>query len=121
MVTITETWIYGHKVRSTKLLNALSGQIVNEVNIQIIGKLPAYYDIAEYLWGKNVDIDSDGNSESPEDNDWSELTLILRSDENQRIDIDQIEGNSKQLILRATTNELLSSVLKFLKQYGAIH
>ena len=67
---------------------------------------PGYYSIAEYLWGKGVDIDSDGNSESPEDGNWTELTIIKRSDTKQRIDIDLF--NENPLTLKISGPKVLS-------------
>ena len=88
--------------------------------IEVISNLPPYYQIAEYLWGHCCDIDSDGNSDHPDSTDWSELTLILRSDENQRIDIDPLENQPNQLIMKSEIPELLDSVERFLREKQAI-
>lgn len=94
--------------------------IVYKANIEIVDDLPPFYKIAEFLWGKNANVDSDGNSETPEDRRWSELTLILREDESQRIDIDPIADDPKKLVVRANSNELLLLVVDFLNQCGSI-
>jgi|SRR5687767_8056017 hypothetical protein len=49
-----------------------------EVRIARPGPRPAFYCVAEHLWGKECDVDSDGNSESPDDTNWTELDLHLR-------------------------------------------
>ena len=69
--------------------------------------------------GEDPHIDSDGDSYDPDSTSWTELTLILRSDENQRIDIDPIEGKNA-LMLRTTSKELKLKVLSFLKNHGSI-
>ncbi len=86
--------------------------------MDLIGALPPYYEIAEYLWGKDPNIDSDGDSYVPESTNWTELTLILRSDETQRIDIDPIEGRNA-LMLKTTSEELKTKVISFLKDHGS--
>lgn len=87
--------------------------------LELIGNLPKFYEIAEYLWGKGVNIDSDGDSYDPKSTNWTELTLILRSDETQRIDIDPIEGGNA-LMLKTTSKELKEKVISFLKSHGSI-
>ena len=91
-----------------------------KIQLDLIGELPPYFQIADRLWGEDVDIYSDGNSISPESTCWDELTLILRSDETQRIDIDPADGEENTLILRASTRELAMSVVSFLRQQGSI-
>lgn len=94
-------------------------KIVERV-LEINGELPPYYLIAEELWGKDCNFDSDGNSDHPDSVEWNELTLILRSDETQRIDIDPIGDDSRKLMLRSEIPALLDSVQEILKDYGAI-
>lgn len=87
--------------------------------LEVIDKMPPFYKIADALWGVGANIDSDGNSVAPDSTDWTELTLILRSDETQRIDIDPIE-ESNDLMLRSESSDLLHKALSYLKNYGAI-
>jgi len=91
-----------------------------ETEIEIIGDLPAYYKIAYAVWGESADFDSDGNSYNSESVSWNELTLILRSDQNQRIDIDPIEGKNR-LLLKTTSMRLNESVINYLRGYGSIN
>ena len=86
--------------------------------VELVGKMPPYYDIAEFLWGKSVDIDSDGNSEHSRSVDWNELTIILRSDESQRVDIDPAEDGF--LYIGSEDKKLLARVVSYLQIYGAI-
>ena len=90
-----------------------------KTKIDLVGPLPPYYKIAYSLWGQGADFDSDGNSYDPESTSWTELSLILRSDENQRIDIDSLEGKNS-LMLRTTSTELKEKVMQFLRNHGAI-
>lgn len=38
---------------------------------------PPYGRVADHLWGSKANIDSDGNSRTPDDTQWTELSLIL--------------------------------------------
>ena len=91
-----------------------------EVEIEIIGPMPAYYKIADHIWGVDADIDSDGNSETADSTDWNELTIILRSDREQRIDIETISKKKNSLLLCASSNELSESAMRFLREHGSI-
>ena len=90
-----------------------------KTKLDLIGPLPPYYEIAYSLWGEGVNFDSDGDSYDPESTSWTELTLILRSDENQRIDIDPIKEKSS-LMLKTTSRELKEKVILFLQKQGSI-
>ena len=91
-----------------------------ETKIEVIGEMPPCFDISNFLWGVDASIDSDGNSDSADSTNWNELTLVLRSDINQRIDIEPVEGLPKFLMLRATSKDLIQSVVSFLQHYGTI-
>jgi hypothetical protein len=91
-----------------------------EVEIEIIGPMPAYYKVADHLGGADSDIDSDGTSETAESTDWDELTIILRSDREQRIDIETISSKENSLLLCASSKELSESAMQLLREHGAI-
>lgn len=91
-----------------------------KIEIQLIGALPPYFLISDYLWGEGAKIDSDGNSVTPQDINWTELTLILRSDKEKRIDIDPVEGKPDVLILKSADEKLAHSVVSYLRAYGAV-
>jgi hypothetical protein len=56
------------------------------------GPRPSYVEVADHLWGEGCNIDSDGDSDPRDATDWTELTLILRPDLEERVDVDPIEG-----------------------------
>lgn len=62
--------------------------ITNDYFVQITpeGPLPACYLVAEHLWGPGCNIDSDGDSKTPDDRHWTELTLTLRTEPGLRVD-----------------------------------
>jgi hypothetical protein len=93
---------------------------MRKLKLRKIGPMPPYYDIAEYIWGKDVNIDSDGDSYSPDSTDWTELTLILRSDTSQRVDIDPSPSDSDLLVLEASYQHLTDKAVTFLKVRGSV-
>ncbi len=101
-------------------LNAIENSRMEEIEIHIIGELPEFTKIAENLWGPDTDYDSDGDAINPKSISWSELTLIRRSDESQRIDIDPVNQNPKHLVVRSVSLELVQRVISYLQQYGSI-
>lgn len=62
------------------------------------GPRPPSYEVAQELWGGR-DYDSDGDSQAADDSNWTELTVSLRPDCVERIDIDPI-GTADRLVLR---------------------
>jgi hypothetical protein len=91
-----------------------------EITIEKVGSFPSCFEISDFLWGKQADIDSDGNSNTPESIDWTELTLQLRDEAEERIDIDAIEGKVGLFKLKASSEVLARKTFDFLKNYGAI-
>jgi hypothetical protein len=59
----------------------------HEIHVRTNGPRPSFGEVAEFLWGRNVDFDSDGNSTSPDDPNWTELTLERRDGPLERVDI----------------------------------
>jgi hypothetical protein len=47
----------------------------HSVRVEISGPRPPCFEVAQHLWGRNINVDSDGNSASPADQQWTELTF----------------------------------------------
>lgn len=71
------------------------------------GPRPPYPEVAEALWGDR-DFDSDGDSSSPDAADWTELTLSLRPDCAERIDIDPLPRTSRLVLCIKSEREHLA-------------
>jgi hypothetical protein len=67
------------------------------------GPRPPFGQVAANLWG-DAPFDSDGNSESPGDSSWTELTIALRPDCKQRVDIDP--ACESPLVLKIVSSSL---------------
>lgn len=59
-----------------------------------------------FLWGSVHDCDTDGNAESASSRDWTELTVISRQDESDRVDIDPYAQDPLTLVVRSRRPEL---------------
>ena len=77
------------------------------------GPRPPYHLVAEHLWG-GADFDSDGNSETPTDTNWTELTVQLRPDGLERVDIDSVFEDPLVLKIASGSPALAKSVAEFL-------
>jgi hypothetical protein len=75
-----------------------------EIRVQVNGPRPPFTELAEYLWGRGVDFDSDGDSASPEDPDWTELTVERREGTSERVDIDSV--CERPLVLKVVGSSL---------------
>lgn len=88
------------------LLTDMHGQQIMSTcySIQITPErpLPAFNCIAEHLWGTGCNVDSDGDCASPEDRQWTELTLSLRGTSGERIDIDLLSLMPLTLVIRSS-------------------
>ena len=78
------------------------------------GLRPPFPSVAHYLWG-NVDFDSDGNSSHANDNQWTELTVIRRSIDRERLDIDPVSENPLVLVISSTSAGLVHEAAQFLQ------
>ncbi|KZN48607.1 hypothetical protein N474_18635 [Pseudoalteromonas luteoviolacea CPMOR-2] len=84
-----------------------------KIRVKISGPRPPFYALSNELW-PGQDIDSDGDSESPGSDSWTELTLINRSDETLRVDIDPESLDPLVLIVKSETKELAEYAENFL-------
>lgn len=79
------------------------------------GFRPAYYELAEYLWGADAGINSDGDSENPGDGEWTELTIELRRRPVERVDIDPVSREPLVLKVVSTTEGLARKAALYLQ------
>lgn len=79
------------------------------------GPRPAYYLVARHLWGADCNIDSDGNSGTPEDVHWTELSLFLRgTSPSQQVHVDPVSENPLILAIRSPSQDLCERVAQYL-------
>jgi hypothetical protein len=58
-----------------------------------------------FLWGEE-DCDTDGNAASAEDRKWTELTIVSRRDESNRVDVDPAAQNPLTIEIRSERQDL---------------
>ncbi|KAF0864437.1 hypothetical protein [Pseudomonas sp. LD120] len=79
------------------------------------GPRPGFCRVAEHLWGAGCNVDSDGDSRTPDDEQWTELTLRLRDSSEQRLDIDPLSQAPLVLRIRASEAELGTRAAHFIQ------
>jgi hypothetical protein len=81
---------------------------------------PPYGWLADHLWGAKANIDSDGNSRTPDDTQWTELSLILRGSEGEaEIHIDPVAVSPLVLKIRSPNAGLAKQTAIFLSRQTA--
>ena len=81
------------------------------------GPRPPYYSVAEHLWGKGCNIDSDGDSDTPQSTSWTELTVILRigGEGEPRVDVDPVGLDPLVLKVESDDPDLGKRAAEFLR------
>ena len=86
-----------------------------EIRVQVNGPRPPFPEVAEHLWGVGVDFDSDGDSTSPNDPQWKELTVERRMPPGERVDIDPVSEVPLVLKIVASSDVLARRAAEFLR------
>jgi hypothetical protein len=84
------------------------------VHVSAAARRPAYWKLAAHLWGPDCNIDSDGNSRTPDDEEWTELTLSLRGEPGQFVTVDPIADQPATLAIQSSDPALAEKVAAFL-------
>lgn len=99
----------GHTLGLTELV----GYAVNRIRgfmirfwIREPGAREPYYKYMVFLWGDGHDCDTDGNSNHIDDRTWTELTIINRKDESERVDVDPISDSPLTLEVKSERDYL---------------
>lgn len=92
--------------------------IEHTIKITLPGPRPEFYRIAEHLWGMNCDIDSDGDCVTPDDQQWTELTLSLRASPTERLDIDPFSLSPLVLVIRSRQALLCQKAAEFIVSFS---
>ena len=71
--------------------------------------------IRDSLWGAGCNVDSDGDSRTADDDQWTELTLILRNSSQQRLDIEPLSLAPLVLLIRASQADLGQKAAQFIQ------
>jgi hypothetical protein len=85
-----------------------------EFRVEVRGPRPPFAELAEHLWGAAVDFDSDGNSASAEDTNWTQLTISKRPECEERVDVDPVSEAPLVLKIVSTSRDLALRTARFL-------
>jgi len=88
------------------------------IQIKALGPRPAYHLIAEHLWGAGCNIDSDGDSRTPDAHDWTELSLSLRGAPGQQLDIDPVATEPLALVVRSPHADICRKAAAFIVSFS---
>lgn len=81
------------------------------------GGRPPYGWVADHLWGSEANVDSDGNSSTPDDTQWTELSLILRGAADEaEVHIDPVTTSPLILQIKSPDASLAERAATFLSQ-----
>lgn len=79
----------------------------------------AYYEIADVLWGKAANVDSDGDSRNPDDTQWTEVSLILRGrNKKDEVYVDPVSVKPLVLKIRSPDREITKRVAAYLQEFA---
>ena len=93
--------------------------MMNETVFYLVdpGERPPFGRVADELWGLQANIDSDGNSRTPDDTQWTELSLMLRDGSNETcIHIDPVATLPLVLQIRSFDAGLAERAARFLSK-----
>ncbi|MBB2749763.1 UNVERIFIED_ORG: hypothetical protein GGI57_000429 [Rhizobium aethiopicum] len=83
------------------------------------GERPLSTALARHLWGSECDFDADGNDDEALVGGWTELTVALRPECRQRVDIDPVDGSQPLvLVIRSESAELAKKAALFLQSHS---
>lgn len=85
-----------------------------EFRIHAPGPRPPFLLVAEHLWGAGIDFDSDGDSRTPDDPNWTELTVIRRGESSERVDVDPVSESPLVLKVVSESRDLALRLANFL-------
>ena len=82
--------------------------------VRVENDRPPFPCVAVFLWGPDVDIDSDGNSSWVGDPEWTELTVIDRRNWGDRVDVDPVREDPLVLKVRSALAPLAARTAYYL-------
>jgi hypothetical protein len=78
------------------------------------GPRPPFGRVVDHAFGPDANVDTDGNSSTPNARDWTELYIALRPNHLHVVDICPTDANETSLCIEATSTHLAERVAEFL-------
>ena len=80
------------------------------------GERPHFPSVAHHLWGNECDFDSDGNDGEASVGGWTELTIALRPDCQERVDVDPLDDDEPLVLVILSESDDLAKTAALLLQ-----
>lgn len=80
------------------------------------GERPPFGQVPDHLWGPAANVDSDGNSRTPDDTQWTELSLFLRGADDVEVYVDPVATSPLTLQIRSSNAYLVERTARFLSE-----
>ena len=80
------------------------------------GERPPFGQVADHLWGAKANVDSDGNSRTPDDTQWTELSLFLRGADEAEVHVDPVAISPLTLQIWSSNAYLVERAARFLSE-----
>ncbi len=75
---------------------------------------PPFYLVTTFGWGDGHDFDSDGNSRTPHDREWTELYCTNRSEPYERFNVEVLSTPTQHIEISSVSDEAASRIAWFL-------
>ena len=80
--------------------------MIREVQIHFDALLPSLNRMIAQLFGVGACVDTDGDSKSADDQEWTDMTIQRRDGARERVDVVRIAESPRTFRIRASTEEL---------------
>jgi hypothetical protein len=75
---------------------------------------PPFYLVTTFVWGDGHDFDSDGNSRTPHDTEWTELYCTNRSSPFERFNVEVLKEPRPRIEITSADDSAASKIALFL-------
>jgi hypothetical protein len=84
--------------------------------VEVTGPRPPYGAVIDHIWGSGVDVDSDGDSRSPEDREWTDLWVAKRPECTEIVSVMPESESPLVLAVESDSIELAQGAAAFIAQ-----
>ena len=84
--------------------------------VEVSGPRPPAGAVIDHIWGRGVDVDSDGDSRSPEDREWTDLWVAKRPECTEIVSVLPDSESPLVLAVESDSIELAQRVAVFIAQ-----
>jgi hypothetical protein len=85
--------------------------------VEVSGPRPLFPAVIDHLWGAGTDVDSDGNSRTPDDREWTELYVAKRPECSEVVDVSPASESPLVLAVASDSMDLAERAAKFIANH----